>query len=422
MPGSDDALAVRYGDRTVGRLRQNPNDLLSFEYDSEWIALDTAFPISLSLPLSAAPTVGGAAHAFFANLLPEGSARQAVCNRLGISEDNDFALLRAIGGECAGALTVVDPATGDRDVSDHRYEQLEDRRLRSLVSDEQVVPLLVGGSSTRLSLAGAQNKVPVALLEGKLYLPLERSLSTDILKLPHHRFAHIAVNEAYVTGLARRLGFEVVNAELFNVTDPPSLLVERYDRPASDDPWPVRRLHQEDLCQALGLPPSRKYEQEGGPTLAAAIEIVRAHVLRPVFDVGRLLEWQAFNVTVGNSDGHAKNLSILYQDAGIRLAPFYDLLSTRHYPGLDRKMAMSVGGVRDPDLLRREQWASLATQLQISARVATDLALGVAERCLDAVRPWTREFHERHGKQPILQTLPQAIARRARRVVRALSR
>lgn len=148
---------------------------------------------------------------------------------------------------------------------------------------------------------------------------------------------------------------------------------------------------------------------------------MRAHVHRPVVDVRRLLEWQAFNVTVGNSDGHGKNLSILYEDDGPRLAPFYDLLSTRHYPGLDRGMAMSVGGVRDPDDLHRRQWASLATQLEIGARVATDLALGVAERCIEVIAAWTVEFRERHGKQAILQTLPQAITRRARKVRKALS-
>ena len=413
-------LVVRFRDHDVGVLRAGPDGVISLQYVPTWLALETAFPVSLSLPLRNAPYVGGAAHAFFANLLPEGGVREAVCRRLGISEGNDVALLRAIGGECAGALTIVDPEAPMRSSSEHDYEELSDRRLQSLVTDEQVVPLLVGGETTRLSLAGAQDKVPVALLNGKVHLPLAGSPSTHILKLPHHRYAHIPVNEAFVMGLAAKLGLDAVAVTLFTRTEPPSLLVQRYDRPTSDDPWPVTRLHQEDLCQALGLPPTRKYEQEGGPSLADVIGLVRANVSKPVVDVGRILEWQVFNVVVGNSDGHGKNLSLLHDGDRPRLAPFYDLLSTRHYAGLDPHLAMSVGGTRNPDELDRGRWTSLAKQLDVGAGVVIDIARSIAERTLEAIGPWTGELRERHGEQSILQKLPKAIARRARRLRKML--
>lgn len=413
------ALSVRFGTSDVGTLDAREDGQLVFAYSPAWAARPDAFPISLTLPLDGGPYAGGAGHAFFANLLPEGGARQAVCRRLGISEDNDLALLRAIGGDCAGALSIVDPTRDAEPDPDHRYERLDARRIRALTTSD-VVPLLVGGASTRLSLAGAQDKLPVALLDGHLHLPLEGAPSTHILKLPNRRYAHLTSNEAFVEGLAAAIDLDVVRAELFTQTDPPSLLVERYDRRASQEQWPVIRLHQEDLCQALGLPPSRKYEQEGGPTLTRAVELVRAHVAQPLVDVRRLIEWQAFNIVVGNSDGHGKNLSILYDDGQAVLAPFYDLLSTRAYDSLDRRLAMSVDAQRDPDRVHRTQWEAVAGQLAIQPRVAIGFVDAVAERCLDAISEWTRAFRDRYGALPILQTLPRAITRRATRTRRNL--
>ena len=239
-------LEVRFGTIVVGCVRVDDNGQLSFAYDATWCTRDARFPVSLTLPIASHEYVGGSAHTFFANLLPEGAVRQAICARLGISPDNDFALLQAIGGECAGALSLVDPAQPPADPDDFRYEALSNKRLQDLVADD-AIPLLVGGSTTRLSLAGAQDKLPIALLEGKLQIPLNGAPSTHILKLPNPRYPHLPANEAFALGLARHLGFEVTRGELFTITDPPSLLVRRYERTPSEDPWPSRRLNQEDL-------------------------------------------------------------------------------------------------------------------------------------------------------------------------------
>jgi len=413
------ALEVRCGTSVVGSVRVDDQGRFAFAYDPTWCARDDRFPVSLTLPLVSHEHVGGPAHTFFANLLPEGTARQAICARLGISPDNDFALLQAIGGECAGALSLVDPARRPADPDELGYEELQHKRLQSLVA-EGAVPLLVGGPAIRLSLAGAQDKLPVALLDGRLHLPLNAAPSTHILKLPNPRFPHLPANEVFALGLARRLDFEVVHGELFTATDPPSLLVTRYDRIPSDDPWPARRLHQEDLCQATGLPPTRKYEAEGGLTLARAVTVIRDNVDRPLVDVPRVIAWQAYNIVLGNSDGHAKNLSILYSDDGVKVAPLYDLVSTREYKHLDRKLAMGVGGRQNPDEIGRTQWIELSRELRIGERVVLDMVAEVAQRSLDALPGWTREFRDSYGKQPILQTLPAAIAKRARRVLRSL--
>lgn len=415
-------LEVRHGERRVGSLRADESNRFCFRYQEEWLSAKDAFPVSITLPLGPDEEVGGRAHTFFANLLPEGLVRQAVCRRLGISESNDVELLRAIGGECAGALSIVDPNV-PLERPDHEYEELDARRLQSLAEDDdRVVPLLIGGAETRLSLAGAQDKVPVAILDGKIHLPLKGSPSTHILKLPNRRYAHLPQNEAFVLGLATRAGLECAGSELTNATKPQSLLVERYDRRRTDDPWPVRRLHQEDFCQALGLLPGQKYEQEGGPSLAQAVALVRTSVVNPLQDVPRLIEWQTFNAAAGNADGHGKNLSIVYDDEGPRLAPFYDLVSTRAYESLDRRLAMGVGGRRNADELGYEQWATLATELEMRDRVVLDIVGRTLEKVADSLPKWTHEYRDQYGASPILQTLPGWIEKQVRRLRRAMEK
>ena len=413
-------LEVRYGSRSVGTLRADDFNRFSFRYSDTWLATRDAFPVSVMLPLRAEEATDGATHAFFANLLPEGNVRHAVCRRLGLSESNDVELLRAIGGECAGALSIIDPDAPVH-ASEHEYEQLDSQRLQRLVDHDELVPLLIGGAETRLSLAGAQDKLPVAVLDGVIHLPLKGAPSTHILKLPNQRYPHLTHNEAFVLGLGTRAGLECASFELTDQTTPPSLLVERYDRRRSDDPWPARRLHQEDFCQALGLLPGQKYEVEGGPTVAQAVAVVRSNVVEPLRDVQRLIGWVAFNLAVGNADGHGKNLSILYDDSGPRLAPFYDLISTREYAALDRRFAMSVGGRRNADELMSEQWKALAVEVEMRDRVVFDLVTRTLDRVEAALSPWTTEFRGSYGDTPILQTLPSRIEKQLRRLRRGLT-
>ncbi len=411
------SLVVWFESRRVGIVRLDEQDRFRFVYDSAWLAT-SGFPVSLTLPLAPEEYVGGPAHAFFANLLPEGPARDAVCSRLKISDRNDFALLEAIGGECAGALSLIDPSRSPPDPDDFDYEEIGRKQLKALEAADGV-PLLLGGAEARLSLAGAQDKLPVALLDGKLHLPKGGAPSTHILKLPNPHFAHLPVNEAFVLGLAKRVGLEVVAAELFTQTKSPSLLVERYDREWQEGT--ARRLHQEDLCQALGVPPSRKYESEGGPSFVRVAHCIRDNVYQPLIDVRRVIGWQAFNVVAGNLDGHAKNLALTYAVTGaVRLAPFYDLVSTREYKKLSRSLAMNVGGQDDPDALHGREWIALAHDLDISERVLLDVVREVGEKSLGEIDGWKTEFRHRHGNQSILQTLPKETAKRARRMLAAL--
>ncbi|MEZ4365560.1 MAG: type II toxin-antitoxin system HipA family toxin [Kofleriaceae bacterium] len=409
-------LEVRHERGTVGQLARNAEGRFAFAYDADW----SAFAISLSLPLAVREVDGGAAHAFFANLLPEGAARELVCRQLGISIDNDFALLGAIGGECAGALSVVEPGAPRPDPEAYRYERLGDERLQALLGGD-LAPLLVTEDETRLSLAGAQHKLPVAILDGEVQLSHGQAPTTHILKLPSQHYKHMPVNEAYVLGLAAQVGLDVVRAELFTRLEPPGLMVERYDRVAAvDEHWPARRIHQEDLCQALGRLPGNKYEREGGPSLLQAVQVVQRHSSNPLVDVRRLIEWQAFNLIAGNSDGHGKNLAFVHDEGEVRLAPFYDLVSTRHYRGIARSMAMRVADRDDPDQIGGAQWQAFAAEAGLGRRVVEGLVQGVVQRCLAVIDEWTETFRARYGEQSILQELPSSIASRAKRHERRL--
>ena len=405
----------------MGILSRDQVGAYSFEYDPEWLSYSHRFALSWSLPLAAVHHDSRPVHFFFQNLLPEGQARRAVAQRLGLSEDNDWAMLVAIGGECAGALSILPEDQPPSEPEQWSYEQISGDTLDRLAGRKGIVPLLVGGAATRLSLAGAQDKLPVTVIDDALHLPLGSAPSTHILKLPNRDFAHLAANEAFVTALARAAGLPAADSELFVRTDPPCLLVRRFDRYATDRVWPAIRLHQEDLCQALGLPSGRKYEQEGGPTLAQAADIVRKASVDPLSDIQTLIRWTTFNVCAGNADAHGKNLALLYGRNGTRVAPLYDLVSTRIYKRLDRRLAMSIGDERDMEMLLAQHWGQEAKKLQMGRTVVLQLVKKAATAVLEKLEPTRRAFEERYGRQPVLETLPRNIERRTQTVLRNLA-
>jgi serine/threonine-protein kinase HipA len=159
-------------------------------------------------------------------------------------------------------------------------------------------------------------------------------------------------------------------------------IVERYDRVVVGGE--LRRVHQEDFCQAMGVSVHAKYEEEGGPSIASCIELMREHSAVPLTDVDALLRWVAFNAIVGNADGHGKNLSLVIRD-GLRLAPFYDLVCTRAYDGLDRRLAMTIGGERDPDRLRPSHLDECATSLDVKASLLRAMFERTAASILEAL-------------------------------------
>ena len=407
-----DQLNVWYETRLVGHLWRDSRDRLGFVYDSKWV--ESGFPLSRSLPLQEGdfdPDTG-IAHAWFSNLLPEGQARDRVARWLGIP-DSDFALLREIGGDCAGALSLLpvehDPQT------DGDYQPLSEDQLYQLIlqrgqaayrrDDHQEAP-------PRLSLAGAQDKCPVLHDGTGIYLPQGAAASSHILKFEVPGYRHVPVYEAFLTDLARAVGLPTVDLTLQTIRDLRYLLITRFDRLRSGSQ--LVRLHQEDFCQIAGLRPSRKYETEGGPSLATIMNWIREVSEEPVADLQALLKWQIFNWLCGNSDGHAKNLAVVQVEVGAdrwRLAPYFDLVCTRAFPDLDRRLALKVGGENDPGLINESHWRQLAREGGLQPAYVVRQVRQITERIREAVAPVKNNLQEQQGELPMLQRVELLINR-----------
>ncbi len=418
-----DTLNVWYEDRLVGTLRRNATNQVGFQYCNEWLTSRNGFAISISLPLSPDPyrPEDALAQRFFANLLPEGRVRENIVRDLKIP-DSDFDLLRAIGGECAGALSILPDDCAP--VVEMTYQEMTTEAFRDLVLRKgQIYAGPHAGATAhqlpRLSLAGTQEKCPVLLREGQFFLPQGEAPSSHILKFAITDYRHVPAYETVLTDLARRIGLHTAVVEFHYLrVDKHAhdyLVIERYDREvtASGD---VRRLHQEDFCQALGVGRERKYEAGGGVSFTDCFRLLREVSSEPALDTEQLLRWQIFNYLAGNSDGHAKNLSLLHhEDNTIRLAPFYDLVCTRAIERIDQKLALAVGGEHMPGNIQPVHWQKQAATLNIRPSYLQTLVIETAERVGQEIEPAVEAFQQKHGDYPALQRVLQAVERQCRK-------
>jgi serine/threonine-protein kinase HipA len=306
---------------------------------------------------------------YFENLLPDGVQRERLARRLGVSDASTFTMLEAIGGDCAGAISLrkenAPPSPASRRALD------DDLMVRMLTEGVLATSVTEG---LRLSLAGAQDKLPVILDGGQLYLPEGQTPSTHILKFPNRDFQGLSANEHFALTLAAAAGLNVPESALFPLpSGEPALLVTRYDRHEG------QRLHQEDTLQALAQPPSQKYEADGGPSLVKLAALVADASTVPEEDLLGLVRWQAFNIAIGNNDGHAKNVALL-REPKVRLAPAYDLVCTRAWPQLDKNLAISVGDVRDGGTVTPVAWKRFADEALLSSAAVLRTVQATTER------------------------------------------
>ncbi|MBK8726810.1 MAG: type II toxin-antitoxin system HipA family toxin [Holophagaceae bacterium] len=364
-------LTVWWEGRRVGELTQDDDGELGFAYGAEWLADAAAPALSASLPRRADAFSRRECRPFFGGLLPEERQREAAAQTLGVSAANEFALLDRLGGDVAGALQFLPPGEAPPAAAGPWNPMaLGDLGLLRILDALPARPLLAGEEGLRLSLAGAQAKVPVVLVNRKVALPRPGQPTTHILKPAMPRFEGTTENEAFTMRLATAAGLEAAGVEPRVLRTPEGgartfLLVARYDR-APGPRGRVRRLHQEDFCQALGVPPERKYQGEGGPSLPDAFALLRRVSARPAADALKLLDAVVFNAVAGNADAHGKNFSLLYDEAGPRLAPLYDLLCTVVYPDLSPRFAMKIGGRGRLEDLDPGGWAAFAEKAELA--------------------------------------------------------
>lgn len=336
-------------------------------------------PISQSLPVQAAAHGDPVARAYFGNLLPEGGVRDVVASRLQVSPEDEFGLLAKIGNDCAGAVTIVDPrADGAR--RRPGVDWLSEEQLERAVADLPRNPLQIApGEDIRISLAGAQDKLAVVVEGERIGLPVGGQPSTHIVKAALEQFESTPSNEAFCLAVARELGLEAPEAAVRRFGDQEVLLIERYDRSWHDGH--VEREHQEDFCQALGLPARAKYEEHGGPGIVDSIELLREATDEPAREILRFLDAIFFNLLIGNHDAHGKNFSLLYSrtEPNVRLAPLYDLLSTAIY-GIGETLPMRIGHEHKPEHVGATALRRLSNEAKLGRSQLRDRARALAAR------------------------------------------
>lgn len=376
----------------IGRLNKLRSGSLTFNYDSQWLEIPEARPISLSLPLSPQGYQGDVVYNFFDNLLPDNDLiRKRIQALFKIPTSQPFDLLASIGNDCVGAIQLC----ADEEAANVKLikgEVLSDQQIADLLKNYQQAPLgMTSAKDFRLSLAGAQEKTALLLKDGHWCRPLSTTPSTHIFKLPIGFIEHQQLdlresceNEWLCCKIIEAFGLPVAPTEIRSFQDVKVLIVERFDRKISSDESWIMRLPQEDLCQAMGYSPALKYQADGGPGIKAIMSLLlgaeQANRDREKFYRCQIIFWLLAAI-----DGHAKNFSVFIEPGGsYRLTPIYDVMSA--YPLLAKKqlqkqkikMAMAL-----PSTKNHYHWYDLQYRHFISAAKAAQFSEHSAKQILD---------------------------------------
>lgn len=352
-------LNVLINNRLVGRLSKESSGAIVFQYDRSWLEWEHGFAVSLSLPARETAYTGAPVSAVFDNLLPDNEGvRRRVAERTGADGTDAYSLLERIGRDCVGAMQFLPDDVPLDEGQAIRGEPVYEDEIEQILANLGRAPLGIDQEHDfRISVAGAQEKTALLFHEGQWMRPVGTTPTTHILKpqlgeIPT-AFGEIDMaasvdNEHYCLALLGAFGLPVARTEIASFGKRRVLVVERFDR-RWRDPSRLLRLPQEDCCQALGVPPSRKYQSEGGPSAADILKLLQ-RADTPLEDQAAFFASQILFWLIGATDGHAKNFSIFLRPGGrYGLTPFYDVLSAQ--PAFDKKqiphraykLAMSVG-------------------------------------------------------------------------------
>jgi len=357
-------LNVFLNGRLVGVLRRQSTGAIDFQYGRDWLDWDNTFPVSLSLPLREDRYVGQPVVNVFDNLLPDSDLiRRRVAEQIGADGTDAYSLLSALGHDCVGALQFLPDGVAPGAVGGIEGRLLSNDDLAELITNLAIAPLGVGGDEDfRISIAGAQEKTALLRRDGEWFKPIGTTATTHILKpqigqLPSGvDLSNSVENEYLCLKLMEGMNVPVAEVEIADFGGRRTLIVERFDRRWTRD-GRLLRLPQEDCCQALSVPPTRKYQSDGGPGMRDIIQMLRGSD-EPDADIATFVRASMAFWLLGATDGHAKNFSVFITPGGrFRLTPAYDVLTAQ--PSLDAgqirqskfKLAMSVGKNRHYDIL-----------------------------------------------------------------------
>lgn len=387
-------LTVLLAGRRAAVLAQRDGGVLELTYDEVYRSTPRALPVSLSMPLAEPVHRGAVVRSFCQGLLPDNDlVLERWARDFHVSAGNPFALLSYVGEDCAGAVQfapherVAALLAREGSVTPLSEEQVADR-LRALRRDPAAWHLAGTG---QFSLAGAQAKTALFLdpREGGWADPSGATPTTHILKPAIAGFDEHDLNEHLCLTAARNAGLRTAHSRVLAFGDERAVVVARYDRvPAADGA--VVRVHQEDVCQALGLPPTVKYQNEGGPSPEQIIELLR-RVVYPAavaeIEVGRFVDALALNWLIAGTDAHAKNYSLLMAGGQVRLAPLYDVASSLPYEDMylpRLRLAMRIGSEYRVEAIAARHWDAFAGKNGLDAHQVRERIDGLAQRLPEA--------------------------------------
>jgi serine/threonine-protein kinase HipA len=410
----------------VGRVVRDARGRLRFIYNDAWRKAADAYPLSLSMPLGAKEHGRSVVEAFLWGLLPDNEhvlARWAA--RFHVSARNAFALISHVGEDCAGAVQFVTPERLDaiRSGKEDKVEWLDEaeiaKRLETLRKDHAAWRL--PSDTGQFSLAGAQPKTALLRQNDRWGIPSGRLPTTHILKPPTGQFDGHAENEHICLLLARVLGLPAAQTKVMRFKDEIAIVIERYDRlPKGND---IIRVHQEDVCQALGIMPTKKYQNEGGPSPLDIMQLLRTSSTNRDEDVDTFIRALGFNWLIAGTDAHAKNFSLLLGGRQVRLAPLYDIASILPYEGFDMhkvKFAMKIGGEYRLSHIGLRQWRKFAREARVDPEPMIARLAAMARQLPDEVNAARVRARGQGLVAPIIERLAAKLIERAAECQRQL--
>ena len=381
-----------------------------FQYDKDWLNSGHAYALAPQFVLRPEPHLGEPVKIFFANLLPEGAALEEILSAIHMRDASPFEIIGQLGEELPGVLSVR--AEGNVPSGLQQYSPLTKEALSQRIkARDQQKPLLTSNDQSSMSLPGAQDKLGLRYdaRRDRLYDSVGSTPTTHIAK-PDTRlvkFQPSAINEYLCMRLAAAVKLPVPPVHLIQVPET-VYIVQRYDRIVSGEV--VKCLHQVDGCQLLGLGQDWKYERQGLVSLKRIVQALRGLQL-PAKDLLSFQRWVMFNYLIGNSDAHAKNISVLIDETGYALAPFYDLLCVQVYG--DDTLALYIGDENRYASVGAHSWEAFCEDCRFSVKatmtlfrkMAQDVAKAWAKVCAQA----TADFALSQSELGLIQSITKVI-------------
>ena len=371
-------------------------DGLTFAYAPEYLSSPGAYPLSLNLPLRETVFRDPVVESFFSNLLPDERIRDTVARILHVSRENTFGLLKHIGADCAGAVSFYPPGQTPRSLQKPVYRELSNEEAYRILDGLAQRPLDVGDKGVRISGAGSQEKLVACVHDGRIALPLYGTPSTHIVKPAIPAFPDSVFNELFCMKLAGRCGLPAADCDVLPLNGEAFYVVTRFDRETVDGV--TVRLHQEDFCQLLNVPPKFKYQEDGGPGIEDCLRRMEDMRL-PADDRLHFVRMVLFNFLIGNCDAHAKNYAVLYRDGRPSFAPAYDVLSTMIYDAIDKRFAMTIGGENRMGMLTRGHFEAMAKSCGMKPKLVLHELDDLASSLPKTAQTLSDELNERYASK-----------------------